>query len=450
MVTPPDDRDGVRQLEADRRYMRMAIDASKQCVSEPGRHSPMVGAIVVREGQPPVAAYRGEQAPGDHAEFTALEKKLGEAVLAGATVYTTLEPCTTRGHPKVPCADRLVERKVARVVIGMLDPNPAIQGKGYQLLRDHNIATAMFPPELAAEVEDLNRHFRRAITARVAAKEVDSDFVTRFKSRPLDEWYRAIGFMYAHRNFERSAQAVLAHLVEVIGGLSLLASGKQKPGVVPEDFLPKSIAWWLALCAKVGITSVADLLWVKYPRMCPYCRRDECDSTVCRKLKREHPNPNWEELRKAGKRSSKPQSFGEWQRMFRMVYKPHHKAEFESTFARLCEEIGELAEAVRVFPAAPGYFISEAADVFAWLMNIQNNIDFRDDRAEEEYGSALEERFCRAYPDYCKDCTNQRCACAPILESTIGRLAHDAPHEPGLFAPTEMYLSREDATRFRP
>jgi len=168
----------------------------------------MVGAVVVKEGQPPVEAYRGERAHGDHAEFTALEKKLGEVVLAGATVYTTLEPCTTRGHPKVPCADRLVERKVARVVIGMLDPNPAIQGKGYQLLRDHNIATAMFLPECAAEIEDLNRHFRRAITARVVAKEVDADFVARFKSRPLDEWYRAIRFMYAHRNFERSAQAV--------------------------------------------------------------------------------------------------------------------------------------------------------------------------------------------------------------------------------------------------
>ena len=252
-------------MEADLRYMRMAIDASKKSQSEPGKVSPMVGAVVVKDDQILTEAYRGEQEPGEHAEFTALEKKLGDSTLAGATVYTTLEPCTTRGHPKIPCAHRLIERKVARVVIGMLDPNPAIQGKGYQLLRDHNIAAAIFPSALAAEVEDLNRHFRRAITERVAAKEVDAEFVARFRSRHLDEWYGAIRFMYANRNFERSAQAVFTHLVEVVGGMSLLASGKRKPGVVPELFLPKALAWWLALCAKVGITSVSDLLWVKYP-----------------------------------------------------------------------------------------------------------------------------------------------------------------------------------------
>jgi hypothetical protein len=43
--------------------------------------------------------------------------------------------------------------------------------------------------------------------------------------------------------------------------------------------------------------------------------------------------------------------------------------------ARLYEELAELAEAVRVFPSVPGYFLSEASDVFAWLMKVQNIID---------------------------------------------------------------------------
>jgi len=336
------------------------------------------------------------------------------------------------------------------VVIGMLDPNPAIMGKGFQLLRDHNIECTMFPAALAAEVEDLNRHFRRSIAENVRAGRIDAEFVARFKSRSLDEWYSAIKYMYANRNLERSHQSVFAHLVEVIGGLSLLASGKRKSGMVPEDFLPKAIAWWLALCAKVGVTNVTDLLWVKYPSLCPYCRQHECDSSVCRNIKRENPHPDWAKLRKEGKAEKRPTSLGEWQRMFRSLYKPRHKPDFESTFARLCEEIGELAEAVRVFPAAPGYFISEAADVFAWLMNIQNNVDFRDEKEEHEYGSQLEERFCRAYPDYCKDCLQKRCSCPPILESTIGRLGHEVPNEPQLFATADVYLTEEIATKFRP
>jgi hypothetical protein len=83
-------------------------------------------------------------------------------------------------------------------------------------------------------------------------------------------------------------------------------------------------------------------------------------------------------------------------------------------------------------------------------MNIQNNVDFRDEKKEEEYGLQLEERFCRAYPDYCKDCLAKRCSCPPILESTIGRLGHEVPSEPQLFAATEIYLTEEVKTKFRP
>lgn len=165
--------------------MRLAIDASKRCKSEDGKVSPKVGVVVVKDGQLLAVAYRGERALGDHAEFTAIETILGGEVLAGATVFTTLEPCTTRNHPKVGCALRLVERKVAHVFIGMLDPNPNICGRGVRLLRDHNIATDLFPLDLAAEVEDLNRDFTRYVKSQGAALQASGAGSPRSLNRQL-------------------------------------------------------------------------------------------------------------------------------------------------------------------------------------------------------------------------------------------------------------------------
>jgi pyrimidine deaminase RibD-like protein len=145
----------------DRALMERAIALARQCQGEPGRVSPKVGAVVSRDGVLLGEAFRGELAPGDHAEFTLLEMKLGDDALAGATLFTTLEPCTVRHSPKIACAERIIERRIGRVVIGVLDPNDAIRGRGELRLRDAGIQIARFDPDLMAQVEELNRDFAR-------------------------------------------------------------------------------------------------------------------------------------------------------------------------------------------------------------------------------------------------------------------------------------------------
>lgn len=147
--------------KGDLEFMGLAISEARKSRHKRNRIHPEVGAVAVRDGKCLAWAYHGEKNRCDHAEYTLLEKKPGRNTLAGCTVYTTLEPCTTRNHPKSPCATRLIEHRVSRVAIGMLDPNQAITGKGILQLRQAGIAVDLFPHDLMAELEALNRDFIR-------------------------------------------------------------------------------------------------------------------------------------------------------------------------------------------------------------------------------------------------------------------------------------------------
>lgn len=152
------------QRTQDDRCMVLAINEARRSKHDPTRVDPhpAVGAVAVDEfGNILAAAHHGEFGGCEHAEYTLLEKKLQTTPLASSTIYTTLEPCVERNHPKVPCAARLVERRVKRVVIGMLDPNQSVTGKGILQLRRGGIAVDLSTPGQMAEIEDLNRDFIR-------------------------------------------------------------------------------------------------------------------------------------------------------------------------------------------------------------------------------------------------------------------------------------------------
>lgn len=439
---PQDDQSTV-----DRVFAQLAVAEAKKSKKEDSRIHPLVGAVAVRDGKVIAQAHRGEGAPGEHAEFVLLERKLAAETLNGATVYATLEPCTSRNHPKIPCAQRLVERGVQRVVVGMLDPNPQIRGEGVLRLREARIAIDFFPPDLMSELEELNRHFVRVM--RESLKEVPSTDLKKSLPpiRPLDEWYVQVNHVYWNRNFHLPPSAILAHLVEVIGGLSGVASRKKKPGVDLDQYLAKSIAWWLALCGKLGVRSVEAMLWDKFPSACAYCKEKPCLGQRCKQMKLEQPGPNWEALSAIGAVSQMPTRLGSWQEMFAEIYPPQQTASPGAAFGRLAEELGELAEAVRVFTAEPGYFLSEAADVFAWLMHVKTDLDEDRDVPFKSRGPKLESTFWQLYPDSCSDCGQRMCSCPPILASTIGRIAHEVPAGRGSFAGEGRFMPADKARK---
>lgn len=436
--------------EEDLKHAKAAIAAARQSRSEDARAHPLVGVVVVTSDGVVTDAFRGERGHGDHAEYTVLEKKLPTAQLSGATVYTTLEPCTTRNHPKVACAARLIERRVRRVVIGMLDPNPNILGRGVLQLREAGIEVDLFPHTLMLELEELNRDFRRA---HPLPPPITTDLLSMLRRQSLDDWYQLLNVIYWNRNYQRDSAHIFTHLVEVVGSLSILATKKRDVEPTPEmvaPFLAKALAWWLALCGEVGITSVQKLLWTKFPSVCPYCRSKPHDQDECTQRKAASKGPDWSELERIGSANSasQPRTIADWQQMFATIYPSNPSTEeYSKIFAKLSEEMGELAEAIRVFSEEPGYFLSEAADVFAWLMKINNLVENKVIKSNR--GELLQTIMADSYPSRCRDCNAAICACPPILRSTIGRIAHEVPTSFVSYEAGGIYLSPEKrAARF--
>jgi diaminohydroxyphosphoribosylaminopyrimidine deaminase/5-amino-6-(5-phosphoribosylamino)uracil reductase len=134
----------------DERYMAraLAVAGTVRTTTSP---NPWVGAVLVT----PTAEFEAATAPpgGPHAAVVAIRlARDAGAATAGATLYTTLEPCAHHGRTP-PCAGAIVEAGISRVVVGLVDPDPQVAGRGVALLEAAGVEVRVGVAAAAAEVQ---------------------------------------------------------------------------------------------------------------------------------------------------------------------------------------------------------------------------------------------------------------------------------------------------------
>lgn len=173
--------------------MQQALDLAAQGL---GRTSPnpAVGAVIVRGGRIIGEGFH-RRAGLPHAEIEALSRVEGSA--RGATLYVNLEPCAHHGRTP-PCVEALIEAGLKRVVVGMVDPNPLVRGRGLRRLRQAGIAVET--GVLKEKCERLNEDFAlfirtgrpmvslklaASLDGRIAAASGDARWISGATSRRL-------------------------------------------------------------------------------------------------------------------------------------------------------------------------------------------------------------------------------------------------------------------------
>jgi diaminohydroxyphosphoribosylaminopyrimidine deaminase/5-amino-6-(5-phosphoribosylamino)uracil reductase len=146
---------GASVTDADREWLHQAIELSRSCPPSPSAFS--VGAVIVAaDGSTVAAGFSRQRDPHDHAEEGALATVApGDPRLAGATLYSSLEPCRFRASRPRACAELIIAAGLRRVVIAWLEPPLFAQGGGTGLLRSSGV-TVVEVPELAAEARAVN------------------------------------------------------------------------------------------------------------------------------------------------------------------------------------------------------------------------------------------------------------------------------------------------------
>lgn len=181
--------------QIDQQLMRRALELARR-----GRGSvepnPMVGCVIARDGRI-IGEGHHERFGGPHAEPHALAHCTESP--RGATAYVTLEPCCHTQKKTPPCVPRLIEAGLGRVVVGCLDPNPQVNGRGVAMLRAAGVAVD------EPLIED---ECRQLIAAFIKKQRHHRPYVTLKWAQSADGKVAGPGGMRAQISSKQSLRAV--------------------------------------------------------------------------------------------------------------------------------------------------------------------------------------------------------------------------------------------------
>lgn len=202
----------MTQAAVDRFFMKRALRLAAKGVGTT-HPNPMVGAVLVSGGS--VIGEGWHELPGKpHAEVLSIDRAGRRA--AGATMYVNLEPCSHYGRTP-PCTDRIIQAGISRLVAGCRDPNPDVNGKGFETLERAGIEVS--EGLLDEEARELNRAFFHYVANGIpyvtlkTAMSLDGRIAT---SSGESRWITGKGSRRAAHRLRSNADAVLVGVGTVL------------------------------------------------------------------------------------------------------------------------------------------------------------------------------------------------------------------------------------------
>ena len=168
---------------ADESYIQLTIEIAKKGEGKVSPN-PLVGCVITKDNRIIGAGYH-QKFGEEHAEINAINSATES--LEGSTLYVNLEPCSHHGKTP-PCVDKIIEKKIKRVVIGTLDVNPLVSGNGVRKLKKAGVDVKV--GVLEKECLELNKFFFKNITKKIP-------YVTIKAAQTLD------GMIADQNNFSR-------------------------------------------------------------------------------------------------------------------------------------------------------------------------------------------------------------------------------------------------------